>query len=1024
MYARRLLTLLFLTASRGFGSPETFDCALRVLALEFALDLQPNLTALDAQQIADALNGSPEFGDYNCNVTPPVGLPRSRMARVHSRITTTADHGNAATAEPTFYVDATRGSDSGTGTQGSPFRSIVHAITATRASPLAPRTLLLRGGTYYLGSPEQGGATIVLSAAEDSLLTIAAFPGEEVWVSGATPLANLVWGRVQNVSGNVWRAAVNLRSVPALRANGARLIRARFPNADPELGFGSSLVPTAWLPPTPLPLPAIWTERSINRTDMNNGPSIQFYTLGVGGGCAAYDPPAGFWCSNETVRFSGLDAEPRWPRGMTAGRDVLPHGPYADPSGAIIHAWHGGHWFTHAYVVGGYDADGNITFSGGGFQGGEGEDESAEFYVENVVEELDAPGEWFFDAAAGQLTLWWNATDGVPPPANGSLAVPVLRELFNVTGSQAEPVVGVTFAGIGFRDTAPSYLQPHGLPSGGDWALARTGALFFEGTVNVTVDGCDFERLDGTAVFISGFARGATVTGSRFSWLGESAIALWGWGEGAPVPRMGPNLTGGHIPLGTRIVGNICREIGVFQKQSSCVFQAEAGLSRISQNIMYNGPRAAINFNEDSVGGSVIERNVGFNFCRESGDHGVFNSWGRLPYLHDALGTGTPTTQKLWDAITGNLFIANYNAMAALDHDDASAYYNSSFNVFAYSPFGLKSDFGGHDNLASHSVYAYLRDTDWFDGPAAVWITFGSQFVGHADAFHDNLVVQDWCSGPCGGSNMTIGQVCNVSSSAAAHVAGGIGSGLVPLSAPPPPGTLVTLSPAASLGSALRHCDYVAYVTPRGIGEDDDYVFNVTAPLNGAAGALSFSSKGFPDHFLAVTDDAGTMGIVASPSPADASWHLTDAVGGDAAPAAFTLSPLTTRPSLAGTLLTRANMSTGPCRDEAGFTPPQSGDARAAAPGSAAAQRWTFYTPPVPPPPPGIAVTDMHDNEYYLPAGSGGVFECGLPIADYQASCTGCDPGSRAYAGWPEDGVLLDAARVALGIGASRSTSG
>jgi hypothetical protein len=32
---------------------------------------------------------------------------------------------------------------------------------------------------------------------------------------------------------------------------------------------------------------------------------------------------------------------------------------------------------------------------------------------------------------------------------------------------------------------------------------------------------------------------------------------------------------------------------------------------------------AAINFNEDSIGGSVIEANLIFNMCRESGDHGV-----------------------------------------------------------------------------------------------------------------------------------------------------------------------------------------------------------------------------------------------------------------------------------------------------------------------------------------------------------------------------------------------------------------
>lgn len=57
---------------------------------------------------------------------------------------------------------------------------------------------------------------------------------------------------------------------------------------------------------------------------------------------------------------------------------------------------------------------------------------------------------------------------------------PQLRELFNITGSQAAPVVGVSFVGLGFRDAAISYLQPHGMPSSGDWAIARTASLFFE----------------------------------------------------------------------------------------------------------------------------------------------------------------------------------------------------------------------------------------------------------------------------------------------------------------------------------------------------------------------------------------------------------------------------------------------------------------------------------------------------------------------------------------------------------------
>ena len=64
--------------------------------------------------------------------------------------------------------------------------------------------------------------------------------------------------------------------------------------------------------------------------------------------------------------------------------------------------------------------------------------------------------------------------------------------------------------------------------------------------------------------------------------------------------------------------------------------------------------------------------------------------------------------------------------------------------------------------------------------------------------------------------------------------------------------------------------------------------------------------------------------------------------------------------------------------------------------------------------PPGISVTDVHDNELYLPGGP--IFECGMPITDYQASCEGCDPRTVAHAAWPADAVILDAARKALGM--------
>jgi hypothetical protein len=58
-----------------------------------------------------------------------------------------------------------------------------------------------------------------------------------------------------------------------------------------------------------------------------------------------------------------------------------------------------------------------------------------------------------------------------------------------VSGTQSKPVTGLTFSGVAFIDAAPAYLEPHGTPSGGDWAISRSAALFMQGTVVLVVVG-------------------------------------------------------------------------------------------------------------------------------------------------------------------------------------------------------------------------------------------------------------------------------------------------------------------------------------------------------------------------------------------------------------------------------------------------------------------------------------------------------------------------------------------------------
>ena len=153
-------------------------------------------------------------------------------------------------------------------------------------------------------------------------------------------------------------------------------------------------------------------------------------------------------------------------------------------------------------------------------------------YIENVLEELDSSREWYFDEKLRVLYYKPNASD---PSAHddtgrpaGDFASTNLTRLFHVAGSMEQPVRDVVIDGLVLRDTAYTYFEPHGLPSGGDWALPRIAALTIEGAANVSVSRCLFTRLDGGGAFISGYARNLSVTDNEFSFIGGSALAAWG----------------------------------------------------------------------------------------------------------------------------------------------------------------------------------------------------------------------------------------------------------------------------------------------------------------------------------------------------------------------------------------------------------------------------------------------------------------------------------------------------------------
>ena len=75
----------------------------------------------------------------------------------------------------------------------------------------------------------------------------------------------------------------------------------------------------------------------------------------------------------------------------------------------------------------------------------------------------------------------------------------------------------------------------------------------------------------------------------------------------------------------TIVRGNLMTEIGVFTKQVAGYSQALAVNSSITGNIILNGPRSGVNFNDGAFGGNIIQNNLMANLVRETARKHCFN---------------------------------------------------------------------------------------------------------------------------------------------------------------------------------------------------------------------------------------------------------------------------------------------------------------------------------------------------------------------------------------------------------------
>jgi hypothetical protein len=340
------------------------------------------------------------------------------------------------------------------------------------------------------------------------------------------------------------------------------------------------------------------------------------------------------------ARYPNFDANERVYNGYAAdaiGPDRVKK--WADPRGGFIHAMHAAEWGGFHFVITGKKADGTLTYEGGWQNNRPAGMHNRFRFVENVFEELDAPGEWFLDRKTD--TLYFYPPDGLDL-SKATVEAVRLPHLIEFRGTDKNPVRAVRIKGLTFRHTARTFMENKEPLVRSDWTTYRGGAVFFTGTEDCALEDCFLDQVGGNAVFVNGYNRRVVVRGCHIARAGGNGVAFVGDRDAARVPRdwndrsqklatldrtAGPKTD--NYPAECLVDDCLIYQTGRVEKQTAPVQIELAREITVRHCSLYDVPRAGVNIGDGCWGGHRIEFCDVFDTVKETGDHGSFNSWGR-----------------------------------------------------------------------------------------------------------------------------------------------------------------------------------------------------------------------------------------------------------------------------------------------------------------------------------------------------------------------------------------------------------
>ena len=251
------------------------------------------------------------------------------------------------------------------------------------------------------------------------------------------------------------------------------------------------------------------------------------------------------------------------------------------------------------------------------------------FRVENVLEELDGPGQWCLDRETGTLYFW-------PPGGNlddGQVVAPRIDGLIDLAGTPDQPVRCVTISGLTFTHTLSpfpdhQYENFHSPPP-------RGAAVRLKNCRECRVEENRFQMLGGDAVRLQDANAQNKIVGNQIAHVGSAGISLAGdspgnthtWADPAVLRENSqkyPTLTANVIS------NNHIQHCGLMKKNGGGIqaYGINSVDNLVSHNLIHHMSDKGIVL-QDGFGRFTIEYNEMYRLGLEIADTGgiMTNRW-------------------------------------------------------------------------------------------------------------------------------------------------------------------------------------------------------------------------------------------------------------------------------------------------------------------------------------------------------------------------------------------------------------